>query len=99
MGTIVNIALIFAGINLKGYKKIIGVITLPSISAICSGFIFKTASIYTFYMIPAIWLENFMLVYLYRKIYLQKKKNYILTSIVTIITKTAIIFLGFNLLT
>lgn len=99
MGTIVNIALIFAGINLKGYKKIIGVIILPSISAICSGFIFKTASIYTFYMIPAIWLENFMLVYLYRKIYVQKKKNYILTSIVTIITKTAIIFLGFNLLT
>lgn len=99
VGTIVNIALIFAGINLKGYKKIIGVITLPSISAICSGFIFKTASIYTVYMIPAIWLGNFMLVYLYKKIYVQKMKNYVLASIASIITKAAIIFFGFNLLT
>ena len=99
VGSIVNIALIFAGINLKGYKKIIGIITLPSISAICSGFIFKTASIYTVYMIPAIWLGNFALVYLYRKIYVEKKKNYILTSIIAILIKTAIIFFGFNLLT
>ena len=99
VGSIVNIALIFAGINLKGYKKIIGIITLPSISAICSGFIFKTASIYTVYMIPAIWLGNFALVYLYRKIYVEKKKNYILSSVLAILVKTAIIFFGFNLLT
>ena len=99
VGSIVNIALIFAGINLKGYKKIIGIITLPSVSAICSGFIFKTASIYTVYMIPAIWLGNFALVYLYRKIYVEKKKNYILASISAILVKTAIIFFGFNLLT
>ena len=99
VGSIVNIALIFAGINLKGYKKIIGIITLPSISAICSGFIFKTASIYTVYMIPAIWLGNFALVYLYRKIYVEKKKNYVLTSVVAILVKAAIIFFGFNLLT
>lgn len=99
VGSIVNIALIFAGINLKGYKKIIEIITLPSISAICSGFIFKTASIYTVYMIPAIWLGNFALVYLYRKIYVEKKKNYILSSVLAILVKTAIIFFGFNLLT
>ena len=99
VGSIVNIALIFAGINLKGYKKIIGIITLPSISAICSGFIFKTANIYTVYMIPAIWLGNFALVYLYRKIYVGKSKNYIFASIVAILVKVAIIFFGFNLLT
>ncbi len=99
VGSIVNIALIFAGINVKGYKKIIGIITLPSISAICSGFIFKTASIYTVYMIPAIWLGNFAFVYLYRKIYVEKKKNYVLASITAILIKTAIIFFGFNLLT
>ena len=99
VGTIVNIALIFAGVNVKGYKKIIGIITLPSISAICSGFIFKTASIYTVYLIPAIWIGNFAFVYLYRKIYVEKKKNYILASIPAILVKAAIIFFGFNLLT
>lgn len=99
VGSIVNIALILAGINIKGYKKIIGIITLPSISAICSGFIFKTANIYTVYMIPAIWLGNLLLVYLYRKIYVEKKKNYVLASIPAILVKVAIIFFGFNLLT
>lgn len=99
VGTIVNIALIFAGINLKGYKKILGIITLPSISAICSGFIFKTASIYTVYMIPAILIGNFLLVYLYRKIYVEKNRNYVLASIVAILIKVAVIFLGFNILT
>lgn len=99
VGSIVNIALILAGINIKGNKKIIGIITLPSISAICSGFIFKTASIYTVYMIPAIWLGNFALIYLYRKIFVEKKKNYILASVVAILVKVAIIFFGFNLLT
>ena len=99
VGTIVNIALIFAGINLKGYKKILGIITLPSISAICSGFIFKTASIYTVYMIPAIWIGNFLLVYLYRKIYVEKNRNYVLASIVAILIKVAVIFLVFNILT
>ncbi len=98
VGSIVNIALIIAAVNIKGYGKILGIITLPSISAICSGFIFKTASIYTVYMIPAIWFGNFILVYLYRKIYVEKKKNYVLASIVSIIVKVAIIFLGFNLL-
>lgn len=96
VGTIVNIALILTGINIKGNKKIIGIITLPSISAICSGFIFKTASIYTVYMIPAIWFGNFALIYLYRKIFVEKQKNYILASIVAIIAKVAIIFLGFK---
>lgn len=96
VGTIVNIALILTGINIKGNKKIIGIITLPSISAICSGFIFKTASIYTVYMIPAIWFGNFALIYLYRKIFVEKQKNYILASIVAIIVKVAIIFLGFK---
>ena len=77
----------------------LGLITLPSISAIGSGLIFKSASIYTVYMIPAIWLGNFALVYLYRKLSVQKKVNYILTSIAAILLKAAIIYLCFRLFT
>ena len=43
VGTIVNIALVAAAINVKGIKQIAGLITLPSISAIGSGLIFKSA--------------------------------------------------------
>ena len=82
VGTIVNTVLIIAGLNVKGWKQIAGLITLPSISAIGSGLIFKSA-----------------FVYLYRKLYVQKKLNYILTSIVAIITKALIIYLCFRLFT
>lgn len=99
VGTIVNTVLITVGINVKGWKQIAGLITLPSISAIGSTFIFKTASIYSSYMIPAIWLGNFIFVYLYRKLVVQKKFNYILTSIIAVLAKASIIYIGFRLLT
>lgn len=99
VGTIVNTVLIIAGINVKGWKQIVALITLPSISAMGSGLIFKTASIYSVYMIPAIWLGNFTFVYLYRKLLVQKKINYILSSICAILVKAAIIYLGFRALT
>ena len=41
VGSIVNSALIFSAINVKGWKKIIGVVTMPSISTILSGYVFK----------------------------------------------------------
>ncbi len=98
VGTIVNLALVIAAINVKGFKQLAGLITLPSISAIGSGLIFKSASIFTVYMIPAIWIGNFTFVYLYKKLWMQKKINYILTAIVAILAKAAIIYLFFRLL-
>ena len=98
VGTIVNLSLVIAAINVKGFKQIAGLITLPSISAIGSGLIFKSASIFTVYMIPAIWIGNFTFVYLYKKLWMQKKINYILTAIVAILVKAAIIYLFFRVL-
>lgn len=98
VGSIVNTALIISAINLKGWKKIIGIITMPSISTITSGFIFGTASIYMVFMIPAIWLGNFALVYLYKLMMLKNKKNYFLVGAVGILTKVFVIFGSFILL-
>ena len=98
VGTIVNISLIIAGINVKGWKQIIGLITLPSISAIANGFIFKSANIYTVYMIPAIWIGNFVFVYIYRKLSIHNKVNYFLTSIIAILLKVAAIYGFFRIL-
>ena len=66
VGSIVNTALVITAINLKGWTKILGVVTMPSISTILSGYVFGSASTYMVYMIPAIWLGNFALVYLYK---------------------------------
>ena len=98
VGTVVNTALIVAAMNIKGWKKIVGIITLPSISTILGGFVFKTASIYMAYMIPAIWLGNFAVIYLYKTLLLNKKINYFLSGIISIGIKVAIIFLAFNIL-
>ena len=76
VGSIVNTALIISAINLKGWKKILGVVTMPSISTILSGYVFKSASVYMVYMIPAIWIGNFVLIYAYKWIMLEKEKNY-----------------------
>lgn len=99
VGTIVNTVLITVGLNVKGWRQIITLITLPSLSAINSGLIFKTANIYSVYMIPAIWIGNFTFIYLYRKLSVQGKINYILTSLIAILAKASIIYLGFRIFT
>ena len=98
VGSIVNSALIFSAINVKGWKKIIGVVTMPSISTILSGYVFKSASVYMVYMIPAIWIGNFVLIYAYKLIMLEKNKNYFLAGIVGIIAKVLVIFGCFEIL-
>ena len=98
IGTIVNIALVTAAINLKGWKKIIGVVTMPSIATILGGYVFGTASVYMVYMIPAIWVGNFALIYAYKLIMLNKNKNYFFAGVIGVIVKVAIIYASFNLL-
>ena len=98
IGTIVNSLLIVCALNLKGIKKIIGVITMPSIAIIISGYLFGPLSSGMIWMIPAIWLGNFALVYLFIWLMIEKKWNYFLTGIVAVIVKVLIIFGLFNLL-
>lgn len=98
IGSIVNTALIVSALNLKGIAKIAGVITMPSISTILSGYVFKSASPIMAYMIPAIWLGNFALIYAFKLITVSKQKNYFLAGVVGIIIKVAIIFGFFSIL-
>ena len=98
VGTIVNAALVTSAINLKGWAKILGVVTMPSISTILSGYVFGTASVYMVYMIPAIWIGNFALIYSYKLLMLGKNKHYFLAGVVGIVVKVAIIFALFNII-
>lgn len=98
VGSIVNCALIISAINLKGWAKILGVITMPSISTILSGYVFRTASPYMAWMIPAIWIGNFVLIYAFKFIMLSKNKNYFLAGAVGILVKVLVIGASFMLL-
>ena len=97
IGSIVNTVLVVSALNLKGWSKIIPIVTMPSISTIFSGYVFKSASVYMVYMIPAIWIGNFMLIVAFKYIMLSNKKNYFLASLVGVICKVAVIF-GFFIL-
>ena len=98
VGFIVNEELVLAAINIKGWKKIIGIVTIPSISTILSGYVFQAASVYMVYMIPAIWIGNFVLIYAFKFFMLGKKQNYFVAGIVGIIAKVLVIFGWFELL-
>ena len=98
VGTVVNTLLILSALNLKGFWKIAAVVTAPSVSTILSGFVFKSASVYMAWMIPAIWIGNFALIYAYKFIMLAKNKNYFLAGAVGIVVKVAVIFGCFSLL-
>ncbi len=92
VGSIVNTALIIAGLNLKGWRNLILIATLPSISAVGSGYIFGSLTKVTMFMIPGIWLGNFSLIILMKYLYVNKKMNYALSAIIAIIVKVAFIF-------
>lgn len=92
VGSIVNTMLVLTALNLKGWSKTLFVVTMPSISTILSGYVFKSASVFMVYMIPAIWVGNFVLIMAFKYLMLAKGKNYLLSSIVGIICKVAVIF-------
>ena len=98
VGSIVNILLITAAINVKGFKNIIGIVTMPSISTILSGYVFGTASTFMVYMIPAIWIGNFLLIYAYKFFMINKNMNVFLAGVIGIILKVATIFGFFELI-
>lgn len=98
VGSIVNTALVITALNIKGWTKILFIVTMPSISTILSGYVFKSASVYMVWMIPAIWVGNFALVYVFKYIILEKKKNYFLATSLGIMCKVTIIFGFFMIL-
>lgn len=92
VGSIVNTSLIMAGLNLKGWRRILAVATLPSLSAISSGYIFGSLSKVTIFMVPGIWLGNFSIIMLMKYLYANKNINYVVSAVISVLVKTAIIF-------
>ena len=97
IGTIVNSLLIVSALNFKGIKKIIPVIVLPSIALFISGVLFGSNYEIKF-MIPGIWLGNYIFVYVFKRLMTEKKFNYFLTGLVAVIAKTLVIFIIFSIL-
>lgn len=99
IGSIVNMSLILTALYTKGTIKTFAIATLPSVSTILGGLLFGSMTLYSKTMIPAIWLGNFAFIFLYKFLFIHKRVNYPVSAIIAIITKVAIIYLGFTIMT
>ena len=99
VGSIVNMSLILTALYTKGTVKTFAIATLPSVSTIMGGLLFGNMTLYSKTMIPAIWIGNFTFIFLYKFLFVNKKVNYPISAIIAIITKAAIIYLGFTIMT
>jgi hypothetical protein len=91
VGILVNAAIVLASLNLKNYK-LLPVIILPSIAVLSRGLIFGPFTMFLIYMIPFIWIGNFILLYAFRELKLKRKMNSIVTLIIGAVAKTAFLF-------
>lgn len=93
VGIIVNTALILSAIYLDA-KAAWPVILLPSLGVLSRGIIFGPFSIYLVYMIPFIWIGNFLIVYLVKYFYLRRNVNYPVSLGVSAAVKAGFLFLA-----
>ncbi len=90
-GTLVNAFLIMTALHFRGWK-ILPLVMLPSIAAVLNGVLFGPFTIFLLYMMPFIWLGNFALVYLFKKLHLVKGADYFIAVGVSALGKAVFLF-------
>ena len=88
VGIIINALLIKGAFSLKKYQTL-PLILLPSVGVVLGGYLFGGLTKFVFYMIPAIWAANAILVYVFRA---RTEKNYFKTLVLGALAKTAFLF-------
>ena len=81
VGAIVNAFLISNSLKLDNYK-LIPILIMPSVGVLLRGVVFGPFSVFLLYMIPFIWVGNFILVKAFRIFKLNKKMNYWLVLLI-----------------
>lgn len=98
MGPIVNCALVIVGVNFRGLSKINSVVILPSIVHIMNFYLFAIGTVYSLYLLPAIWLGNLAIVFAVKYLYVHKKQNFAISTAIAIAIKVGLVFGIYNLL-
>ncbi len=93
VGILVNSFLISSSLKLRDYK-ILPVVLMPSLGALSRGLLFGPYTPFLLYMIPFIWLGNYLLVFAFRQFKLKKKLNYWITLVIGIFLKSGFLFIA-----
>lgn len=88
IGIIVNMMLIKGAMTLK-QDKLIALSIFPSLGVLASGILFGNLTNFIIYLIPFIWISNYILTYVVRKI---ADKNYFKAIIFSASIKTSFLF-------
>lgn len=91
VGIIVNAFLISSSTKLKGWS-ILPIVITPSLGALSRGLLFGPYTVFLLYMIPFIWVGNYLLTYCFRKFKIEKKMNYWLTLVIGTTVKSVFLF-------
>ena len=91
VGSVVNGLLILAALNIREEKNLLPIILLPSLATLFRGLVFGSFTFLLIYMIPFIWIGNYALIYVLRKI-----DNKFLALVVGGILKISVLFIVAN---
>ena len=91
VGTLINAMLIKSAITYKT-KKVFLLSLIPSTAVIAGGVLFANLTPQILLMLPFIWLGNFALMFLMRRIHSEKKKDYALFALLSSSVKTMLLF-------
>ncbi|MBN2121852.1 hypothetical protein JW721_02240 [Candidatus Micrarchaeota archaeon] len=92
-GILVNAFLIAAALSMKG-RNVLPLILLPSMGALANGLLFGPLTIFLIYLIPFIWIGNFLLVFGIKKLMQEEGIGYWASGIASCAIKAGAIFLG-----
>ena len=92
VGIMVNTLLIASALNVKG-NKLLPVIIAPALGALSRGILFGPFTIFLVYMIPFIWIGNFILVFAIKQLALDKKINRFVSLGIGAIAKALFLFI------
>jgi hypothetical protein len=91
VGIVVNALIVRSALTMKRWKNL-PTILLPSLGALTRGILFGPFTIYLAYLIPFIWLGNFVLAY-FVKLFSKVRLGAILIIVVSSALKASVIFL------
>lgn len=92
VGILINTFLVLGALHMKKYS-LLPLIFLPSVAVLARGLIFGPFTIYLVYMLPAIWLGNFLLIWGIKYFYLTKTWNRFLSLGIAATMKFLLIFM------
>lgn len=93
VGSMVNAVLVLAALKLTDWKKLFPLIIFPSMATVAHNLLFGSFTFYLVYMLPFIWLGNFILV-----LAIKKFSSFQLKVLSGGIVKVLLIFLSANVL-